>query len=174
MSLEATEGGASRTDGGGARIVARLARLVEVGLAGVDLSMPQYRILVLLAGEPAAASKLADYLAVSPPSVTAVVDGLVARGLVERRSDPADRRRVTHVLTVDGASLLARADAAADERLSRSLGRIGDRDARRAEEALSHWARALDAERAARHADRAGAAAPAGSPPAGRVREVAG
>src|SRR3954464_14966284 len=38
---------------------------------------------------------------VRPPTVTAVVDGLVARGLVERQSDPEDRRRLTLLLPRD-------------------------------------------------------------------------
>ena len=49
---------------------------------------------------------LADKLAVSRPSVTGVVDGLVARGLVPRNPDAADRRRIGVDLTGDGRRLL--------------------------------------------------------------------
>ena len=66
------------------RVAARLARQVELGLASVDLTLSQYRILILLVEGKEAASSLADKLAVSRPSVTAVVDGLVQRGAVER------------------------------------------------------------------------------------------
>ena len=66
------------------RVVARLARQVELALATVDLTLPQYRVLILLGEGKEAASALADKLAVSRPSVTGVVDGLVARGLVQR------------------------------------------------------------------------------------------
>ena len=59
------------------RVGARLARQVEVGLAQVELSLSQYRTLMFLDEGSAAASALADHLAVSRPSVTAVVDGLV-------------------------------------------------------------------------------------------------
>ncbi len=83
-----------------------LARQVELALVEVDLSLPQYRILILLDEGKVAASALADRLAVSRPSVTAVVDGLVTRGLVERHHDPADRRRVGHDLTAEGRRLL--------------------------------------------------------------------
>jgi long-chain acyl-CoA synthetase len=107
----------ARTVTGAARAVARLAKQVEVALAPLDLSLPQYRILALLGEGSTASSVLARRLAVSPPSVTAVVDGLVGRDLVERRPDPEDRRRLTLLLTRDGAKLLAAADAAAESRL---------------------------------------------------------
>lgn len=135
--------------------MARLARVVELSLAEVDLSLSQFRLLVLLSGEPTVASKLAEYLAVSPPSVTAVVDGLVARGLVERRADITDRRRVEHALTEEGRTLLERADGAVDARLSRSLGRLTRSEAARATEGLQSWHKALDADRAARKAEMA-------------------
>ena len=68
------------------RAVARLARQVEIALAAVDLTLPQYRVLGTLDGGPEASSVLAEKLVVSRPSVTGVVDGLVARGLA--RSSP--------------------------------------------------------------------------------------
>src|SRR3954466_9856193 len=103
----------ARTITGAARAVARLAKQVEVALTPLDLSLPQYRVLALLGEGSTASSVLARRLAVSPPSVTAVVDGLVGRGLVEREADPEDRRRLTLLLTRDGSKLLAAADAPA-------------------------------------------------------------
>src|SRR5690349_21731217 len=76
------------------RAIARLAKHLENGLAPLDVSVPQYRVLALLAEGSAASSALAGRLAVSPPSITAVVDGLVARDLVTRTPDPDDRRRL--------------------------------------------------------------------------------
>ena len=80
-------------------MIARLARQVELAAATVDLTVAQYRVLAILGGQNAAASVLADKLAVSPPSVTGVVDGLVARGLVTRMHDPVDGRRISLDLT---------------------------------------------------------------------------
>jgi len=100
------------------RTAAWLAKQVELGLNEVDLSLPQYRILWLLDYGPEVSSALAERLAVRPPSVTAVVDGLVARGLVERRHSEGDRRRVPHELTPAGRAALEAADAAVDRRLA--------------------------------------------------------
>ena len=114
------------------RVAARLARQVEVGLAQVDLSLSQYRTLMLLDEGSAAASALADHLAVSRPSVTAVVDGLVARGLVERkprRRRPAPGRAPPHRRRAAG--LLCQADRAVEARLRDIAGLPADEAAGR-------------------------------------------
>jgi len=136
------------------RVAARLARQVDVGLAQVDLSLPQYRILMFLAEGAVAASALADNLAVSRPSVTAVVDGLVSRGLVERRHDEGDRRRVGHTLTDEGRKILEQADTAVDARLGEIARFLNDeQEAAVAYEGLSRWRAALDGFRASRKSE---------------------
>ena len=95
-----------------ARAAARLARFVTVGLAETDLSLPQYRLLAFLDDSGTAHADLAQRLTVSRPSVTALVDGLVARKYVERRKDPDDGRRVDLLLTSNGHDALEAADNA--------------------------------------------------------------
>ena len=85
------------------RVAAWLSKRVEVALAQVELTLPQYRVLGILAEGSAAASGLADRLAVRRPSITALIDGLVTRGLVDRRQEDSDRRRVELRLTPEGA-----------------------------------------------------------------------
>lgn len=126
-----------------------MARQVEAALAEVCLSLPQYRLLGYLADGSVAASALATKLAVSPPSVTGLVDGVIGRGLVERRPDAGDRRRVTHVLTPEGERVLLSADAAVHARLADIAGYLDDPG--RSEQALAGlelWQEALDARRA--------------------------
>lgn len=136
------------------RILARLARQVELAAATADLSLAQYRLLILLSEGKEAASALADKLAVSRPSVTGVVDGLVARGLVERDHDVDDRRRVGHALTAEGRRVLAAADAEVERRLNEILSHRPESSAAAAA-GLGPWEEALDAQRAARRAQRA-------------------
>ena len=64
------------------RAVVRLSRQVEITLSESQLSVAQFRLLDRLSGGSAAGGSLAEWLAVKPPSITALVDGLVARGLV--------------------------------------------------------------------------------------------
>jgi long-chain acyl-CoA synthetase len=149
---ETTTGRDHRTIG---RAAAWLAKQVEIGLAEADLSLPQYRVLGLLDESSAVSSDLAERLAVRPPSVTAIVDGLVARELVERRPVAGDRRRVDHQLTTDGRRALDLADTAVARRLGEIADCLGDpADADRAFEGLTLWRRALVASRLARSAAR--------------------
>jgi long-chain acyl-CoA synthetase len=133
------------------RVAARLARQVEVGLGQVDLSLPQYRILSFLDEGTTVPSKLADHLAVSRPTITSVMDGLVARGLVERAHHQGDRRRVGHSITAAGRRLLEEADRRVDARLREIAAHLDDPDeAGEALHSLDYWQRALDHDRAAR------------------------
>jgi long-chain acyl-CoA synthetase len=133
------------------RAAAWLAKQVEIGLDSADLSLPQYRVLGLLDDSPAVSSALAERLAVRPPSVTAIVDGLVSRGLVERRTVASDRRRVDHVLTPEGLRALRRADAVLESRLNDIAGCLGDPvEQRQAVDGLLSWRPAVIAYRAAR------------------------
>ena len=137
-----------------ARAAARLGKVVERAVGEVDLTLPQYRMLAHLASGTAAASVLAGTLAVSRPSLTALADGLVARGLVERRSDPGDRRKVDHVLTPGGRAALDAADDAVQERLDGLLRHLPRSQRRRAADGLALWLAALDAARTERQAAR--------------------
>lgn len=60
---------------------------------------------------------LADRLRVVPRSVTELVDALVAKGLVERVPDPADRRAVVVRVTDQGTELSGRVHAARSSQL---------------------------------------------------------
>jgi long-chain acyl-CoA synthetase len=132
-----------------------LAKHLEHGLAPVDLSVPQYRVLALLASGPAASSWLAERLTVSPPSVTAVVDGLVARDLVVRIPDPSDRRRLNLELTEAGRRILVAADDSVNERLTQIALLLVDGDPSEAIDDLEHWHDALDAYREERRREKA-------------------
>lgn len=132
---------------GAGRAAARLSKQVERAVADVGLSLAQYRVLSNLSEGPSAASSLAERLIVSRPSVTAIADGLVERGLVERTSDRTDRRAVVHVLTDGGTAMLQEADEAIAARLAAIAAHLGEHDRRRAFAGLLAWQKALDAYR---------------------------
>jgi long-chain acyl-CoA synthetase len=129
------------------RVAARLAKQVERALTDVNLSLAQYRVLANLSEGPSAASELAERLIVSRPSVTAIADGLVERGLVERQTRPNDRRAVIHVLTDLGTKIVRTADDAIEARLARVADNLAEADRRRAVAGLRLWEKALDAVR---------------------------
>jgi long-chain acyl-CoA synthetase len=140
------------------RAAARFSKSLEVALSEVNLSLPQYRLLAYLSGSPERATALAGRLDVSPPSLTALVDGCVARGLVERVTSPEDRRRVLHVITEAGTDLLGRADVVAATRLADVAGRLTTSQARKIIEGLELLGRAIDAGREQRKEEQAATA----------------
>jgi long-chain acyl-CoA synthetase len=146
----AAGGGAEDRVQGIGRITAWLSKTLEVALAEVDLTLPQYRVLAILADGTEAASGLAERLAVRPPSITAVIDGLVTRGLVDRRQEDSDRRRVALRVTDEGARVVAEADRAVDERLHSIAGHLSNKDRSTALRSLELWGEALASTREAR------------------------
>lgn len=138
------------------RTLARLARQVELGAEAAQLSMSQYRVLSILDAGQEAASALAEKLAVSRPSITGVVDGLVARGLVRRDTVDGDRRRVDVGLTAAGAATLALADAAIERRLDAIVAYMEPAAGAGPDPyaAFAPWRAALNAYRRARHGSR--------------------
>ncbi|MSQ22660.1 MAG: MarR family transcriptional regulator [Dehalococcoidia bacterium] len=102
------------------QLLARVADiLTEVARSGsyaispewftVDLTMPQARVVFLLMQKGIQRmNNLASTLAISFSRVTALMDQLVEKGLVERWTDPDDRRSVLCALTSQGKELAQR------------------------------------------------------------------
>jgi DNA-binding MarR family transcriptional regulator len=86
-----------------ALLVTRMARAHAWRHRVSELSDVQLRVLALINAHPGCApSALADYILLSRPAVTRVVDQLVVQKLVIRQVAPADRRRVTLRTTAAG------------------------------------------------------------------------
>lgn len=84
----------------GVSAVAFASRTIERSLE--HMTFPQFRVLYLIASSPERASRLAERAAVTPPSLTGILDGLVAKGWVERSNVDGDRRGVTLTITPSG------------------------------------------------------------------------
>lgn len=76
--------------------------------SGLNVTMPQAKTLFLLADGPRRMSGIAKRLNVEMPSATTMIDRLVAKGLVQRRQDPADRRAVVCSITKAGMDAVER------------------------------------------------------------------
>jgi DNA-binding MarR family transcriptional regulator len=105
------------------RVAHRLTREREQVLATIDLTVDQWRVLVLLsdgAGHPMTA--IAEHAMVPAPTLTKIVDWHTDSALVSRRPDRIDRRRVLVLLSELGRTVY-------DENLSRvtaAEGRVTD------------------------------------------------
>ncbi|MGW3956772.1 MarR family winged helix-turn-helix transcriptional regulator [Streptomyces sp. NPDC004752] len=83
-------------------VVARFYADYEAAAGEHALTGPQARLLSLLSLEPLPMRRLAQRLKCEPSNITGIVDRLEARGLAERRPDPADRRVKLAAATDEG------------------------------------------------------------------------
>ncbi len=68
--------------------------------------------------------ELASQLGAKPPAISQIVERLVRRALVERRTDDQDRRINRVHLTPSARALIQCAHAAKEHRLSEAFGRL--------------------------------------------------
>jgi DNA-binding MarR family transcriptional regulator len=94
-------------------------------IAEVDLNPPLFRILNLIdAAEGRSQQAIGEAIQIPPSRMVALVDELEARGLVERRPDPGDRRVRALYLTRKGRNSLSRGRELAtahEEELTRGM-----------------------------------------------------
>ncbi|MFG2564418.1 MarR family winged helix-turn-helix transcriptional regulator [Streptomyces sp. NPDC048567] len=95
-------------------VVARYYEEYDQAAAAHSLTGAQARVLGLLSVEPLPMRRIAQKLKCEPSNVTGIVDRLEARGLVERRPDPADRRVKLAAPTERGAATTAQLRDALD------------------------------------------------------------
>lgn len=107
------EGNVSRVKDQLAYMIASLNRQLEGELeerlrpGGVPIE--QFRILeVLDAAEPLAMGEIATQSLIEAPTLTKIIDKMVAEGLVYRAPDPNDRRRVLILTAAGGKALFKR------------------------------------------------------------------
>jgi DNA-binding MarR family transcriptional regulator len=110
-----------------------MAKLVSVAVGG-SAKLDEWAVLWALSdgvGHPM--GQIADITHTPPPTMTKMIDRLVASGLVYRRTDPVDRRRVLVFPTARGRSRYRRlrslvdasiASLADDEQLRELVGEL--------------------------------------------------
>ncbi|MYV70621.1 MarR family transcriptional regulator, partial [Streptomyces sp. SID2131] len=86
-------------------VVARYYEEYEQAAAQHSLTGAQARVLGLLSLEPLPMRRIAQKLKCEPSNITGIVDRLEARGLVERRPAPDDRRVKLAVPTDEGRAV---------------------------------------------------------------------
>ena len=109
----------------------------SVNAAPVDITLPQHRVLVLLAsrGEQSVGA-LAEQLGVNASNASRVCDRLQRLGLVSRRRSTHDARSVKVALTDDGVEVLRVVGEHRHQEVRRILSSVGPDTAGVALEAL--------------------------------------
>lgn len=90
-----------------------------------DVSLAQYRVLVLLDGHgPRTMGQLADSLGVNPSTVTRVCDVLVEKKFIRRKAAEGNRRTVCAELTPRGQNLVDQVMARRRQLIDAALARM--------------------------------------------------
>ena len=105
------------------KVRALALKMTDSRLARYGLDLRHYSILHALETDSAPSQReLADYLNLEPRRAMSLLDSMETRGLVSRRTDPADRRSNLIEMTEKGAETLAQCrvivKAAEDEYLN--------------------------------------------------------
>lgn len=121
----------------------RASRLLERSLDG--LSLADFRVLSAVAGGEARASRMAARLALGKPTISATVDSLCRRGLLQRTTSEADQRVLSLALTAEGEGELA----VAERRLAAIVDDLAERtpDPEATTSALAALNAAIEAQR---------------------------
>src|SRR6202035_4875853 len=99
-----------------AQIGAHAAGAFAERIRPLGLPPPQAGVLGRLAQSPGESQRgLADALGMHAPRLVALIDDLEARGLVERRRDPRDRRNYAISLTDAGRQTMRQISAVASQ-----------------------------------------------------------
>jgi DNA-binding MarR family transcriptional regulator len=108
----------------------RIRTSADATLRQSGLSLSSYKLMRALEDSDQSMREVSEALQVSPRTVTDMIDGLEARGLVERRPHPADRRVTLLHLTDDGQRHLETAKALADQSLGGAISALSEEDQR--------------------------------------------
>jgi len=120
-------------------LVMRFIRREMRSAAQPALSVPQLRALLFVKRNPDVnLSALADHLGVGLAAASGLVDRLVRQQLLDRSTDPRERRRIRLSLTSDGLARLDTASAATRRALQARFEGMSDEDAAALERAMEY------------------------------------
>lgn len=95
----------------------------------LELTVAQIKSLFILGSDgPMTVGQVAVALEIGRPAASVLIDRLVHGGLVDRREDPADRRRAIIHLTARGEALVSQLRQGGPERFREALQKMSDDD----------------------------------------------
>jgi DNA-binding MarR family transcriptional regulator len=100
-------------------------------------------IATLVRHGPCTIGQIAEFERVQPPSVSKIVEGLTAVGLVERERDPDDRRRVVITLSQQGKAFVERTRTESVSWLATRLAHLNESELEAVAEAVPLFERLL-------------------------------
>ncbi|MDA8026651.1 MAG: MarR family transcriptional regulator [Actinomycetota bacterium] len=107
------------------------------------ISIPQYRILVILGGRgDLPMSEIVKETSLAPASATRLCDDLLKKGLIDRKAHLDDRRQVIITITNEGSQLLRRVTESRRGMITEVVANLGEADLNEVEEGFALFAKA--------------------------------
>lgn len=123
----------------------QMSTLLERALAEEGVQIEHWRILEVLSDEQGRSmGELAELVLMNHPALTKTVDRMVSRGLVHRRADPTDSRRVLVYITDHGLELMARLRERVDQHHDEVTAAVGTRKAEQLKKLLGEFIRTTE------------------------------
>jgi DNA-binding MarR family transcriptional regulator len=126
----------ARTDEQLRILIQQLARRIRNNRAGDDLGFTQLGVLFHLEAGESSPGELAARESVTPPSMNRTLNGLERAGLVTRRPDEADARRIRVAITPAGRTRAAQTRAARTAWFAQRLDELSAAERRMLEAAV--------------------------------------
>lgn len=96
----------------------------------LKISYLAFKVIRVMGREKTTLKQLSKKMILAPASLVPVVESLVRKGLVERKTDPTDRRKNILSITQKGEKAYAIiGSACSEDAISKSLSQLGGKDA---------------------------------------------
>jgi len=120
----------------------QMSAQMERALNEEGVQTEHWRILEVLSdGQGRSMGDLAAAVLMNHPALTKTLDRIVSRGLVHRRADPADSRRVLVYISDRGLELVSRLRALVDDHHDAVTAAVGPRKAEQLKKLLGEFIR---------------------------------
>jgi len=124
----------------------QMSTQLDKALSEEGVQIEHWRILEVLSDEQGRSmGELAAMVLMNHPALTKTADRMVSRGLVHRRADPADSRRVLVYMTDHGLALVARLKERVDQHHDAVTAAVGPRKAKQLKKLLGDLIRTTEA-----------------------------
>ncbi|MDE2026290.1 MAG: MarR family transcriptional regulator [Patescibacteria group bacterium] len=110
-----------------------------------DLSMLQMQALIFITTHPnSTMSEIAKHFSIELPSATSLVNKLYKTGLVERKNDKDDRRKIYVVLTEKGVQLLKEGKKIRKQQIEKILSYLSEAEKKQMQSILEKICRSME------------------------------
>ncbi len=110
-------------------VIPRMMRIIRTEMRQLGkhkLTVPQFRVLLQLSQQPMSNQDLAGWMGVSAPTMSKMIDNLVKRSLITRKTEMKDRRAVLVAITKKGMTLVTDARGIVQRRFTQRISQISE------------------------------------------------